>query len=306
MSQAKDIFEIVVVGGGPAGLSAALMLGRCRRAILVCDEQKYRNKSSYAMYGYLSRDGVPPLEFLGTSRQELGKYPNIKLKDLKVTRIKREEKTFQIFLADGAEIYAKKIILATGIRDEIPPLPGIMEFFGKSIFLCPYCDGWEFREKPIAVYGRSYQGLRFALLLAKWTKDIVVCTDGPVEETTKEKRRIEELNIPVIPEPIARLEGHNGQLERIVFKNGEVIVRCGLFFNTPIRPNAELAAQLGCRINPRGEIETDSQGLSSVPGVYIAGDASPDIKLAIVAAAEGTKAGYALNRELLKEEGYIL
>jgi thioredoxin reductase len=292
------LVDVLIVGGGPAGLSAALMLGRCRRQVLVCDAGHYRNRSSYAMFGFLSRDGISPLEFLDISRKQILKYPDVEFKDTQVRDIGHHENLFKALFSNGEECLAKKIILATGIEDEIPDLPGIMDFFGTSIFLCPYCDGWEFRNKPIAVYGQGDRGPYFALLLKEWSSDIVLCTDGPIGGMPEERKKLNELNIPVIEEPVRALEGQNGKLERIIFTN-QVLTTSALFFNTPIKPNSQLAQGIGCRVNKRGEVDVDSQGCTSVPGVYAAGDASPDIKLAIIAAAEGTKTAYAVNKELM-------
>jgi thioredoxin reductase len=299
-------YDALIVGGGPAGLSAALILGRCRRKVLVCDAAHYRNEASFMMNGFLSRDGISPKDFLKICREQLKDYPDVKLIMQEVVGIERHAAGFKGELSDGNNVMAEKVILATGIDDEIPDIPGILDFFGTSVFLCPYCDGWEFCDQPIAVYGQKDRGPCFALLMKKWSSDIVLCTDGEIGGTAEEQARLGELHIPVVKERIIRLEGTGGQLKRIIFENGKTIERTGLFFNTEIRPKTKLAESLGCRINARGEVEVDSGGLTNIPGVYVAGDASPDLKLVITAAAEGAKAAYALNKELLKEEKLIL
>jgi thioredoxin reductase len=298
-------FDVIIVGAGPAGLSAALILGRCRRNVLIFNSGIYRNASSYAMFGYLSRDGISPRQFLNISRRQLKKYSNVKFKDKKVTNISKHRKVFEVFMEDGQSFFTQKLILATGIKDQIPSLPGILNFFGKTVFLCPYCDGWEFKDKPIAAYGKGQRGPKFALLLKTWSSDVVLCSDGPLQIAHSQRKKLKEARIPVFEEPIARLEGRGQRLKKIVFESGKSILRTGLFFNTPIEPCSELAEILGCRRNKKGEILVDNACQSSVDGVYVAGDASPDIKLAIVAAAEGTKAAYAVHKDLLQEKGLI-
>jgi thioredoxin reductase len=300
-----DFYDALIVGGGPAGLSAALILARCRRKVIVCDSGRYRNQASYAMYGYLSRDGIAPKRFLSICRIQLKKYSNIRIEEDEVVRINKQPRQFIAELRQGQKLAAKGVILATGIRDEIPQLKGIRNFFGKSVFLCPYCDGWEFRDKRIVAYGRGHRGPCTALLMKRWSPDVVLCSDGKPGGTPEEQRRLKELNIPVIEEPVERLEGRSGRLQGIVFAGGKTIAADALFFNTGIQSNTDLGVQLGCRVNERGELQVGPDGSSCVPRVYAAGDASPDIKLAIVAAAEGTKAAYALNKDLLAEEKLV-
>jgi len=173
------MYDVIIVGAGPAGLSAALVLGRCRRHVLVCDAGHPRNAVSRAMHGFLTRDGSPPAAFLAQGREQLRLYPNVELRDLMVVDAEREADHFTVTLADQNNLSARKLLFTTGMIDELPEIEGMASFYGKSVFPCPYCDGWEVRDQPLAVYGKDEGGKRLAGLLTQWSRDLVFCTDGP-------------------------------------------------------------------------------------------------------------------------------
>jgi thioredoxin reductase len=299
-------WEVIIVGGGPAGLSAALTLGRCRRRVLVCDGGRTRNRFAAHMHAFLSRDGIAPAEFLRISREQLGRYESVVLVQGEATEILGTDSRFQVVLADGSRHFARKLLLATGVVDHIPPLPGIDRFYGVSVHHCPYCDGWECRDRPIAVYGhRDKQGAGLALMLRQWSRDVVLLTNGPAELSREVSERLRAHSIAVKEDRITLLDGTaDGQLERIVFEDGSTIARRALFFNTGQHQRSALAARLGCEFTERGGVSAgEHEVTTSVPGVFVAGDASRDVQLVIVAAAEGTKAAFVINRQLLVEDG---
>ncbi len=295
-------FDAIVVGGGPAGLSAALILGRCRRRVLVCDAGKPRNAASQALHGYLTRDGMPPAELLRIGREQLAPY-GVELRRGVVSQARRTARGFQIRLDDGSEFSSRKLLLATGMVDRIPAVDGMRELYGRGVFHCPYCDGWEMREKPLAVYGRGASSASFALSMQTWSRDIVLCTDGPPGLRPDALDRLRAAGIPVRRETILRLEASDGVLERIVFRAGDPLPRRAVFLNVPRRQTSALAAQLGCTFNTRGAVQSNSLQGTNVPGLYVAGDAARDVQLIIVAAAEGAKAGFAINKALQDEDG---
>jgi thioredoxin reductase len=299
-------WDVIIVGGGAAGLSAALTLGRCRRRVLVCDAGRQRNRFAAHMHAYLSRDGVAPAEFIGIAREQLAPYECVRLVDAEVTDAHRRDSGFEVVLADGARHGSRKLLLATGVVDHVPPLPGIDRFYGRSVHHCPYCDGWEWRDRPLAVYGgRDKKGAGLSLMLKQWSSDIVLLTDGPSDLTEEIREKLRARKIAVHEGEIALLEGSNdGQLERIVFADGSALERSALFFNTGQHQRSPLAARLGCEFTERGGVAAgEHEVVTSVPGVYVAGDASRDVQLVIVAAAEGTKAGFVINKQLLEEDG---
>jgi thioredoxin reductase len=297
------MYDAIIVGAGPAGLSAALILGRSRRQVLVCDTGRPRNAVSHAINGFLSRDGISPQEFLRLSREQLRKYDCVELRDAEVVDARCEsDARFAVRLATGEEIVARKLLIATGVEDHVPDVPGLRELYGRSVFHCPYCDGWEVRDLPLAVYGRGRRGLGLSLELTGWSRDIVLCTDGPSEIDDEGRMQLARARIPIRDERIDRLEGRDGRLERVVFAAGDVLARRALFFTTGQTQQSSLASSLGCELNEKGTVRTGKYESTHLPGLYVAGDASRAVQWVVVAAAEGAEAAFAMNTDLLRED----
>lgn len=293
-------FDVVIVGGGPAGLSAALILGRCRRRVALCDDGNPRNAASHAAHGFFTRDGTPPQELLRIGREQLRQY-DVKIYQETVTDVQHFTQGFIVELASGLKLHARKLLLATGIVDEIPKLDGIDELYGLSVFHCPYCDGWERRDQPLAIYGRGKEAVGFALKMKTWSKDLVLCTDGGPALSPEDIQRLQHHRIHLRDERIVRLEGHEGMLERIIFAEGEPVERRALFFYTGTRQHCDLPAKLNCQFDEKGAVTTDSNEHAEMSGLYVAGDASQDVNLIAIAVAEGVKAAFAINLALQQE-----
>jgi thioredoxin reductase len=292
--------DVVVIGGGPAGLSAGLVLGRCLRRTLICDDGRYRNARSQALHCFLGQDGVVPLDLLRRSREQVLRYDTVCLTDRTARSVTRAGGTFIVQFNDGSACTAKALLLATGMVDEPPQLRGIEPLFGRSVHVCPYCDGWEHRNAPIAVYGRGEKGAMFAILLRQWSKDLVLCTGGePLDPQFATQLRAH--GISVREEPIDSLDGNGGCLTAIRFRGGEGLPRRALFFTTGQHPRSPLLESLGCARDPKGGLSCDPDGRTSIPGVFVAGDVSRDVQLAIIAAAEGARAALAINKYLLEQ-----
>jgi thioredoxin reductase len=278
------------------------MLGRCLRRVLLCESGDTRNARSRAIHAYLTRDGTPPAVFLDTARTELARYATVQRRTVFVADAAAVEGGFAVRLEDGARLTSRTLLLATGVVDEIPPIEGLAALYGTSVHHCPYCDAWEWRDQPIAVYGRGEAGSGLALALAWWSRDIVLCTGGPPEIAPEHLARLAERDVEVCETPVVRLEGRDGRLERIVFADGRTLPRRALFFAGGQRQRSPLAEGLGCRFTDRGAVNTGKCEATNVPGLYVAGDASKEAQFVIVAAAEGTEAAMAIHKALLAQE----
>ena len=294
------MYDVIIVGGGPAGLSAATILGRARRRVVLFDDGKYRNEASRAIHGFLTRDGVHPAELRRIAREQLQRY-EVEIRCSHVNSARKTERGFEIELEDGVMLETRKLLLATGVTDHLPEVDGMQRFYGSGVFHCPYCDGWEVRDRPLAAYGKKAAGL--AASLKTWSGDVVLCTDGPATLKTEDAARLDRLSIPVYQQKIERLEGGDA-LELILFRDGFTLPRRAVFFDTGQSQRCDLAGNLGCAFTKKGAVRTGKLEGTNVPGLFVAGDASKDVQLAVVAAAEGAKAAIAINTSLQLEDGH--
>jgi len=249
-------------------------------------------------------DGIAPAELLERSRAQLTRYDNVTYLRGRVASVTHHADTFTVVREDLREVSGRALLVATGVVDELPPLAGIEELFGRSVHVCPYCDGWEHRDAPVAVFGSGSKGSGLALMLRQWTHDLVLCTHGPAHLSDNEAHLLLKRDIVVREDAIAHLEGEGGCLRAIHFEDGKCLPRKALFFNTGQHPRSKLLESLGCAFGKKGVI-CDEDGLTSVAGVYVAGDASRDVQLVIIAAAEGARSALAINKTLLRTDGNL-
>jgi thioredoxin reductase len=296
------VFDVIIIGGGPAGLSAALVLGRCLRRVLVCDDGRPRNAASGAVHGFLTRDGTPPGELLRIARVQLLPYDSVQVRDVRVVSVQRIADGFEIRTGDGRREQGRKVLLATGLSDELPDVPGTHGLYGQSIFHCPYCDGWEVRGQPLATYGiGDVKGGDLALEISWWSRDVVLCTDGPARLSPAQRSRLSRRGIPIYEQRLIGFEREGDGL-RLCFEDGTELVRRALFFNTKSRQKSEFVAQIGCGLDEKGCVRVGIDGATDVPGVYVAGDVSSGARQVVIAAAEGSAAAIAINSLLLAED----
>jgi thioredoxin reductase len=289
------LFDVIIVGAGPAGLSAALCLGRCRRQVLICDSGRPRNAASFGIHGLLTHEGIAPAEFLRLGREQLRLYPTIEYRPTAIIDARRENDSFALLLADGHHERSRALLLATGVLDELPPIPEIEGYFGTSVFNCPFCDGWEVRDQPLAVYGSGKQGWDLALQLLPWSRDLVLCSDGPSGLNSRERDILFSRNIVLREERLTGIRGVDGQLEQIVFASGELLPRRALFFRARTYPQLDLAAKLGY------DLSSAEEPKKIVPGLYLAGDISGSRWVA-GAIADGAEMAINIHSDLFKQE----
>lgn len=299
------MFDVVIVGGGPAGLSAALILGRSRRRVLVLDSGSPRNAPASHSHGYLTQDGVSPVELLNAARRDLEPYSSVEVRAVAATSASATAEGFAVELADGSLAPTRKVILASGVGDVLPPIPGLAELWGKLVHHCPYCHGWELRDERIGILGMEFLELRLPLLRG-WSASLVVFGDG--EPVTPEIRDlIESLGAELIGEPVERLTAVPGGLS--VALNGDAETRlAGIYVLARQEVRSPIASALGCEIAEVGPLKsqvvvTDAiTGQSTVEGVYAVGDIMTAQHALPLAVASGTRAAYALNHALAVED----
>lgn len=295
------MIDCTVVGGGPAGLNATLVLGRARRNIVLVDSDEARNKVTDASHGFITRDGVKPAEFRALAHQEFIHYPTIQTLRDKVVEIAKEKDGFLVKTEMKKQWKTRKVLLATGVKEKFPNIPNLRNFYGKSIFNCPYCDGWELRDQPLALFGIIDYTLHTAEILRNWSQDLVIFTNGQ-ELTKSQLNEIKKTELQVETSPIRLLIGIEGKLQKIELENGRVIARMGGFVTPELVQACELGTRLGVKLNNTGGHHSDEVGKTKVHGLFVAGEASNVYPAQlIIAAASGAEAAMAVNVELIHE-----
>ncbi|WP_144558229.1 NAD(P)/FAD-dependent oxidoreductase [Shouchella miscanthi] len=297
------MIDTVIIGGGPAGLSAALVLGRAKRSVYLFDDANPRNQVTQHSHGYLTQDGVTPTQFRQKALADLRKYPSIKWGQQRVETIKKQDDgTFRVN-SEGTEVIARKILLATGLKDVLPDVPNIHDFYGTSLYPCPFCDGWELRDQPLIVISENDHVSMFTTLITNWSRDVVLATNGKSVLSAEQKASFASRNIQVVEEKIQALEGKDGQLKQIQFSNGRVIERAGGFITSTLTQASLLADRLGCKENENGGYDTDGFGQTTVSGVYATGDMTMNqAPQLLLAAADGSMAAAGIVKALAVED----
>lgn len=290
--------DVLVVGGGPAGLSAATWLGRYRRRTLVVDAGEHRNRATEAVHGVPGRDPIAPAELRADALRDLARYPHVDLVDGRVTRVAGERDRFLADVA-GSSVRASRVILATGVRDRFPALEGFDEHYGAGVQHCPTCEGFEARHRPVVVLGWGAHVPAFATELLDWASAVTVVTHGAGDRIAAGQRRgLAERGIELVDDRAEQLVGSRGQLRAVRCASGREIAAEMLFFSIGHDATVELATGLGCALTDEGVIAVDTEQETTVPGVYAAGDVTPGMQLVNVAVGEGTVAGVACAQSL--------
>ena len=298
-----SLYDALIVGGGPAGLSAALVLGRACRDVLLCDAGQPRNAASRAVHGFLTRDGVTPEELRRLARAQLAAYDNVTIRDDLVTGARQEGGHFALTLGSGDEVRGRRLLIATGVIDELPAIAGLRALWGRSIFPCPYCDGWEVRGKRLAVYGPLPDVTSLGRALTGWSRRVTIITNGGEEACTRDDAAatFAPSGVDVVCGPVRRFAEADDGTTTIHLADGRSLSADAVFVEAGQRQRTPLIEALGCVLNERGRALTNDLESTNVPGLFVAGDASAGVELTIVAAAEGATAAFAINRSLVRE-----
>lgn len=302
----RDEWECVVVGGGAAGLSAALVLGRARRKALVIDAGEQSNKVAGGIGGLLGHDQRPPADLYEAGRRELSAYPSVEFRDGYVDSGTPVDRRFVLELDDGEKVITRRVLLTTGMQYSPPEIPGLDQLWGTSVFQCPFCHGWEMRDKRLATLAAGEEAVHSALMLRGWSDDVVLLTDGASDLDADERRRLEAAKVTVDERRVVELVGQDSQLTAIAFANGTRLERDGLLVEAPLRQRSRLAEQLGatCTDGPLApdSIAVDPLHRTSVPAVFAAGDLCTEQPYVAGAIAAGSQAAMIIVQSLLADE----
>ena len=293
-----ETYDVVVVGGGAAGLSAALVLGRARRRVAVVDAGEPRNAPAAHMHGFLSRDGMPPAELLAAGRAEVAGY-GVEVIDDRVVGV---DPGFSVRLASGGVLSARRVLVATGLRDELPEIAGFRDRWGRDALHCPYCHGWEVRDEPLGVLGTSPAAVDHAQLVRQWSEDVIFFAHRH-RLTAAERLRLEARGIEVVEGEVARLVVEEDRLTGVELADGRVVARSAVFIRPANRPHADgLLGGLGCEVDDDGFVVVDAGGRTTVPGVWAAGNVVDPRAQVITAAGAGSAAAIAINADLVHDD----
>ncbi|WP_224245405.1 NAD(P)/FAD-dependent oxidoreductase [Hyalangium gracile] len=292
-------YDVVIVGGGPAGLAAALMFGRARKRALLCDAGSPRNAAAEHIHSFVTRDGTPPAEFRRIAREQLRPYASVEVRDTRVDTIEKQGERFAVRL--GSEtVSARRVLLCSGLVDELPPLPGLRDLWGKSVFVCPYCHGWEVRDRAFGYLVPAAQWLEWALFLKSWTKDVIAFTDGAFPVPAEAREKFERAGVRIEERRVIGLRSNGEGLAAVQLEGGSEVARDVLFIRSPQRQTA-LVASLGLELDEQGFVRVDAHYQTSVSGIHAAGDLTTLLQGALAAANAGTTAAAMMNHALTME-----
>lgn len=298
----QKIFDVIIVGGSYSGLAAGMALGRALRSVLIIDSGDPCNKQTPHSHNFITQDGVPPGEISKLARQQVEDYQTVAFFDGLVIGGEKTAEGFRVTVNSGEEFHAKKLVFATGIKDIMPDIDGFAACWGISVLHCPYCHGYEVRNKKTGVLGNGEYAFDFSRLISNWTKDLVLYTNGSSTLTDEQTAKIGQHQIKVVEKVIEKFKHDHGQIQEIIFKDGSIAPVDALYAHCPFVQHCDVPGDLGCEITPEGYIKTDMFQKTSVEGVYACGDNSGRMRSVASAVAMGSMAGAAVNKEIIFEE----
>jgi thioredoxin reductase len=297
----QESYDVIIVGGSYAGLSAAMSLGRSLRNVLVVDSNKPCNAPTPHSHNFLTQDGSTPSEIAKLARKQVSVYATVKFENDVATKGVKTPNGFMISLSSGKNVLAPKLIFATGIKDQLPDIPGFHECWGISAVHCPYCHGYEYKTKRTAILSNGENTMHYAMLVGNLTRDLTILTNGTGEFTPEQFQKLEQHQIPVIEIPVVEIEHSNGHINRVVLGDGRKLAFDALYFKPPFAQHSDIPVELGCELTEQGHLKVDALQKTTVEGVFACGDNSSAMRAVANAVATGNFAGVVVNRELTME-----
>jgi len=298
MSNMNQRLDVLIIGGGPAGLNAALVLGRARKNVVVIDDETPRNWVTRETHGFVTRDGASPREFRKAAKEQIAAYPSVQFASDTATAITGHDGDFRITTALGASYHTKKILFAVGKKDLPLDINGLTEVYGKSAFVCPYCDGWELRDQSLVIIVNGDKALHMAKVISGWTDHYTICTNGSGSLTDEQREELKQHHVTVFDAPVQSIDSEDGMVTQVVLNDGTAIPCSGVFFQPKLFTGSDLPKAIGCEITESGTVIVDASGKTSVAGVFSAGDAASEMYQAITAASLGALSAVSINNEL--------
>ena len=295
-------YNVVIIGGSYAGLSAAMALGRSLRNVLVIDNLDPCNKKAPHSHNFLTNDGVAPADIALKARRELDTYKTVKQITATVENVTRADDGFKVTTADAQTFATQKVLFTTGIKDIMPDIPGFADCWGISIIHCPYCHGYEVHGQKLAVFGNGDEGFEFAKHVSNWSDDVTLFTNGISNLSEEQEEKLSKNHINIIQTEITGIDSIGGQVNNVILKDGSR-QNIGAIFARPLfKQQSDIPQQLGCALTEQGHISIDSHYLTTIPGVYAAGDNSSPLRALANVVAAGTMAGVSINKALIEDE----
>lgn len=298
----QKLYDVIIIGGSYAGLSAGMALGRAMLSTLIMDEGKPCNRQTPHSHNFLTNDGKTPAAIAAHAKAQVGIYPTVEFYNGGATAAIKTPDGFQVESANGELFMAKKLVFATGIKDLLPAIEGLAECWGISAIHCPYCHGYEVRDERTGILGNGDMAFDFTRLISNWTRDLTLFTNGPATLTASQREKLEQHKIEVIEKEMEKLVHQQGQLEQVVFKDGSRFYLKALYAPGPFEQHCKIPEQLGCELTEEGYIKTDASNETSIEGIYAIGDNASKMRTVANAVAMGTTAGIALSKKMILEE----
>lgn len=300
MNEIKN-YDVIIIGGSYSGLAAAMALGRALRRVLIIDDGKPCNRQTPHSHNFLTQDGKTPNEIATLAKQQVAMYSTIEFFEGLATRGSKTENGFEIQTSSGEIFSSTKLIIATGIRDEMPNIKGLSECWGISVLHCPYCHGYEIRNETTGIWGNGEYGYEFSKLISNWTKDLTLFTNGKSTLTFEQKTKLESYHIEIVEKEIAELEHVNGQLHNIIFKDGSKKRIKAIYTKLPFEQHCKIPEQLGCALTEDGYLRVDTSHKTNIKGIYACGDNVSRMRTVANAVSMGTTTGIMVNKDLIEE-----